>query len=127
MNSSLYLLKYIRETIQSNEDLNTMIGLSIYPIVVNSRQDFPFIVYNREFSNPQYCKDGSVYDEGTFTLTIVSNLYDEVVSISQLVRETFENLRNDTWNLLRIKDMTEYYDDERQCYVENIKIDFKLK
>lgn len=72
--------------------LKDSLSNKVYPIAAPADTTFPFIVYSRTntYSTNQ-TKDGWLGDECSFTVTVVSDKYDESVEIAEFVRTLLEN------------------------------------
>ena len=73
MTTAISVNKYIYNILNSDKELNKLVGKKIYPIVAEESTTFPFIVVRRTNINTEYCKDGRVNDRCDFTVTIAAN------------------------------------------------------
>lgn len=86
MTNSLLIGKLIYSKL--NQGLQTT---NIYPIVAENGTTFPYIVYKRtNLSNTTFTKDGICEDSCDYSITIVSDKYDEGVELAHEVRRIME-------------------------------------
>lgn len=63
----------------------------IFPIVAENGTTYPYIVYKRtDLNSATFTKDGGCEDSCSYSITIVSDKYDESVELANEVRRTLE-------------------------------------
>lgn len=86
MTNSLLIGKLIYSKL--NQELQTT---NIYPIVAENGTTYPYIVYKRtDLSNTTFSKDGICEDSCGYSITIISDKYDEGVELANEVRRIME-------------------------------------
>lgn len=86
MTNSLLIGKLIYAKL--NQALQTE---KIFPIVAENGTTFPYLVYKRTgLDNKTFTKDGGCEDSCSYSITIVSDKYDESVELANEVRRTLE-------------------------------------
>lgn len=86
MTDSLLIGKLIYSKL--NQALQTT---NIYPIVAENGTTYPYIVYKRtNLSNTTFTKDGICEDSCGYSITIISDKYDEGVELANQVRRIME-------------------------------------
>lgn len=81
-------------TTQAAEDqtLKDSLSTKVYPIAAPADTTFPFVVYSRTNSYTEnQTKDGWLNDRCSFSITVVSDKYDESVEVAEFVRDALEN------------------------------------
>ena len=125
MTTAIRVNKYIYNILNSDKELNKLVGKKIYPIVAEESTTFPFIVVRRTNINTEYCKDGRVIDRCDFTVTIAANNYAESVTIAEHVRKLIELKRNDYFNLIHLWSVSEDYIDN--TYIQELTFNSIIK
>lgn len=97
------------------------IGTKCFPLIAENSTSFPFLIYSRESLEPSYCKDGLYEDEVSMTVKVVSNTYDQGISIAQEVREIL-TLRNYTTEDMKINSQlsSAYESYENDSYIQTL-------
>lgn len=76
----------------SDSTLKDSLSTKVYPIAAPADTTFPFVVYSRTNTySTDHTKDGWLGDRCSFTITVVSDKYDESVDIAEFVRRLLEN------------------------------------
>lgn len=115
----------INEILKSSNELTNYVGENIYPIIAEESSTFPFIVFNRNAINPQYTKDGRVFDIIPFSISIQTKAYKEGVEIAEICRGLFENRVDDYFGLVRVEGGSEYFADD--VYFQTLNFNAILK
>ena len=92
---SLLIAEHIRKKLSDNPKLTEVVGDRMYPCVVTSETEYPFIVYTRDECTPSDTKDGFVYDNVSESVYIFSDDYTESVNVAELVRSSLANSTGD--------------------------------
>lgn len=81
----------INSVLTSDEQLSTLVGSNVYPIIAEFDTPLPFITYTRMNIVPAtVSKDGYVTDQIDFNIQISSETYAQGCEIADLVRALFE-------------------------------------
>lgn len=102
---SLSIGKAIYTILSSNEELTEILGDNkIFPLIVNTDTQFPFIVYKRIGVNVLETKDKFIAQESvTVQLIVVANKYNQGVDIADKVATILYKARG-TYNNINIVD-----------------------
>lgn len=97
MINSLLIGKVIYKILSTNADLLERVQVKdICPLAANEQTvDFPFIIFGRTSTQPEYCKDGSIDDTVQIEFYINSRDYGESCEIANIVRNAFEMKRGE--------------------------------
>jgi hypothetical protein len=101
--------KTIKQHLLADANLTSQIGTKIYNIVVvtseNSTIKPPYLVVEVNSINPVYTKDLFIYNEISFTVIVLAAKYDEVISLSELVKQSleFKDIEDSTLEIEGIK------------------------
>lgn len=125
MTTAISVNKYIYNILNSDKELNRLVGKKIYPIVAEESTTFPFIVVRRTNINTEYCKDGRVIDRCDFTVTIAASNYAESITIAEHVRKLIELKRTDYFNLIHLWSVSEDYIDN--TYIQELTFNSIIK
>ena len=87
---SLSLGIHIRDILLNDTSITNLVSERIYPMLAPEGTDFPFITYSHPNVTANYSKDGCNWDDVSYTIQCVSKIYDEAVTISELVRAMLE-------------------------------------
>ncbi len=90
---SLKVGKEIYSLLNGSSSLTDIVGSKIYPIIVEKKTTYPFIVYKRSNIIPDYTKDFHFKDEVIIDIICVSNNYSESINIASIVRNILEDKR----------------------------------
>lgn len=82
--------KYICSLLKNNAELLTLIDKkNIVSLYINPTS-FPFISIMRNSVYPEYCKEGLIQDVVTVQVDIISEDYEETITIAEKVRDILE-------------------------------------
>lgn len=121
--TTLQIGKIIKTLLLSNEQLKSYIGDKVYPLIADTSTTYPFIIYRRSSIEKSSTKDDA--DESVnVEIYIVSERYDESISIAELVRSTLEHRKGNFEDLyiddIIITDASESY--EGDAFVQYLTI-----
>ena len=121
--TTLQIGKIIKKLLLSNEQLKSYIGDKVYPLIADTSTTYPFIIYRRSAIVNSSSKDDA--DESVnVEIYIVSERYDESISIAELVRSTLEHRKGKFEDLyiddIIITDASESY--EGDAFVQYLTI-----
>lgn len=89
----LYFNTAIYSILKSNEEIKKMVGNNIYPVVAPLSTKNPYIVFKRQINTQNDNKD-SRYSIVTIELNVYSNDYQQSNKISEIAKNTLENVYN---------------------------------
>ena len=120
---SIQIGKVIYSKLSENEIIQNVVADRIYPVIAEQTTNYPFIIYYRNsIVNTIFNKDGSVEDDVSFSITVVSTKYNESADLANEIREIFEKKQIPN-NLMRITNsrliaIDESYEDN--AYVQRL-------
>ena len=123
MINSIQIGKVIYSKLSENEIIQDVVADRIYPVIAEQTTNYPFIIYYRNsIVNTIFNKDGSVEDDVSFTVTVVSTKYNESADLANEIRKIFEKKQIPN-NLMRITNsrliaIDESYEDN--AYVQRL-------
>ena len=123
MINSIQIGKVIYSKLSENEIIQNVVADRIYPVIAEQTTNYPFIIYYRNsIVNTIFNKDGSVEDDVSFTVTVVSTKYNESADLANEIRKIFEKKQIPN-NLMRITNsrliaIDESYEDN--AYVQRL-------
>ena len=83
MINSIQIGKVIYSKLSENEIIQNVVADRIYPVIAEQTTNYPFIIYYRNsIVNTIFNKDGSVEDDVSFSITVVSTKYNESADFS---------------------------------------------
>lgn len=123
MINSIQIGKVIYNKLSENEIIQNVVADRIYPVIAEQTTNYPFIIYYRNsIVNTIFNKDGSVEDDVSFSITVVSTKYNESADLANEIRKIFEK-KQIANNLMRITNsrliaIDESYEDN--AYVQRL-------
>lgn len=123
MINSIQIGKVIYSKLSENEIIQNVVADRIYPVIAEQTTNYPFIIYYRNsIVNTIFNKDGSVEDDVSFSITVVSTKYNESADLANEIRKIFEKIQIPN-NLMRITNsrliaIDESYEDN--AYVQRL-------
>lgn len=123
MINSIQIGKVIYNKLSENEIIHNVVADRIYPVIAEQTTNYPFIIYYRNsIVNTSFNKDGSVEDDVSFSITVVSTKYNESADLANEIRKIFEKKQIPN-NLMRITNsrliaIDESYEDN--AYVQRL-------
>lgn len=123
MINSIQIGKIIYNKLSENEIIQEVVADRIYPVIAEQTTNYPFIIYYRNsIVNSIFNKDGSVEDDVSFSITVVSTKYNESADLANEIRKIFEKKQIPN-NLMRITNsrliaIDESYEDN--AYVQRL-------
>jgi len=123
MINSIQIGKVIYNKLSENEIIQNVVADRIYPVIAEQTTNYPFIIYYRNsIVNTIFNKDGSVEDDVSFSITVVSTKYNESADLANEIRKIFEKKQIPN-NLMRITNsrliaIDESYEDN--AYVQRL-------
>jgi hypothetical protein len=123
MINSIQIGKVIYSKLSENEIIQNVVADRIYPVIAEQTTNYPFIIYYRNsIVNTIFNKDGSVEDDVSFSITVVSTKYNESADLANEIRKIFEKKQIPN-NLMRITNsrliaIDESYEDN--AYVQRL-------
>jgi hypothetical protein len=83
----------------------------IYPVIAENGSAMPFVVYERQFLNPVYNKEGIIEDAVGINLTAVSADYAQSVRIADYIRDVLDEFKYVLVYDCRLTGSSESYED----------------
>lgn len=90
MVNTILIGKVIYKLLSQNEELESLVGNKIYPLVAENSATYPFVVFYRNGISNNPNKDGYGEDNVNYTIVVVSNKYSESIEIANKIRQTIE-------------------------------------
>lgn len=122
--TGLSILQSVYTLLKKNEELVKRVNNRIYPLIAKENTLSPFIVFQRDSLQVNYCKDGVAEDLVTVSVTIVSSNYTDSVDIAELVRDSLELKRLDKIKSIRIVSTSEDFVDDG--YLQQLQFEFNV-
>ena len=127
--TSLLLGKYIYRILSEDETISGYVGKKIFPIVVESGTQYPYIVFTRTSINTNFSKDGIIKDIVNVEINCVTDKYLEGCVIANAVR----NLLDCSWykseelfiSQIRLSNVVEAY--QNDDYIQTLTFEFQIK
>lgn len=127
MTNSILLGQALYKILTNDNIINSLIGFKVFPIVAASGTDYPFIVYRKTSINSNGCKDGYYEDNVNFSITILTEDYEQGINISQRIRQLLERQRIKT-DLMTFDNchLTGYSEEYNQIYTNTLNFTTKI-
>lgn len=101
MDISLKISTYIQSILSESQEILDIVGSDthkIFPLLQPDNLQFPFIVHSRTGINATYTKDLEIgqfgwYNTVTYTVSCVSDDYDQCINLACAVRHSLEGYR----------------------------------
>ena len=94
MKNAIKITKYIKEILDDNTELQSMLlidnEMHVYPIAAKIGTTLPYIIINRNLNNVVYSKDGPSNDIINVSVLVVAERYSTSIDIAELVRKALE-------------------------------------
>lgn len=127
---SLSIGVHILQKLSASQELHSVVGEKIFPIVATHETTFPFIIYKRGSLTPGYTKDRySTGDNTTAELIVASDKYADSVKIIELVRSALEN-KGGEYNSFSVVDAKVISADEdfiEDTFIQRITFSFETE
>lgn len=135
MDLSLSSSKYIQAILTESPEILSIVGNDthkIFPLLQPDNLSFPFIVHSRAGISTTYTKDLELgqfgwYNTVTYTVSCVSNEYDQCIELANAVRHSLEGYRWKTADIyihpIQFLSATEYTT-ENDAFVEELQFQF---
>jgi hypothetical protein len=121
--------KALNYLLKADSTLSSLVGSSIYPIVMPEGTEAPCVVYFRDSLSPVYDKSGDVVDEEEVSVLCFSKDYPESISIIAAVRDALEGVKGDQAGvnilLARVRKGEEGYDVDSDTFFQKLTFIFK--
>lgn len=125
----LKINNYIYKILSTDTSVLSLVNKANIKPLIQNPTGYPFISYQRDSIETEYCKDGTIEDIVGVQLICVSDKYDESVNVAQKVRECFENKiysdDNAVITEMRIDDASENVIDN--AFVQTLFMTFKIQ
>lgn len=135
MDQSLTVSKYIQAILTESEEVLAIVGNDthkIFPLLQPDNLHFPFIVHSRTGISTTYTKDLEMGQMGwfntvTYTVSCVSDEYDQCIELANAVRHAMEGYRWKTKDIfihpIQLLGAAEYTTDN-DAFVEELQFQF---
>ena len=80
----------IYNLLSTNSPVTAIVGIKIYPYIMNEATDLPAVIYTVDSLDVDYNKGGQAVDEYTFSVHCFSTDYAQLQSLSSAVRSALE-------------------------------------
>lgn len=124
--TSISIGKIIYSAITTDAVLSPLVGSKVFPLVAENDTTFPFVVYSRTnlYTNT-LSKDGFCDDRVNFSLTVVSDSYNDSITVSEALRDLFENCIISSTDLkmydVRLISASEAYNEDTYTQILNFE------
>lgn len=110
--------KYIYAILNSNTELNNIVGNNIFPLVAEEETTFPFVVFRRSNIITSYAKKQVANDEVGFVVSIADTNYSKTVEIAEIIRSILELHTDSYFQLIHLESITE--DFVENAYIQEL-------
>lgn len=121
MTTGLSVLESVYTLLKKNTDLTNKIQDRMFPLIAKENTKNPFIVYQRESLEVNYCKDGIGNENTTVSINIVCDTYTESVELAEIVRKSLELKRIDNIKSIRLVSSNEDFIDD--SYLQELRFE----
>lgn len=112
----------IRSILLQNEEIKSIVGEKIFPIMAPEDTDGDFIVYQRDELKQEYTKMGVASQVSVLYLTAVSESYVRSNSLASLIYDTLSGDFRDPNMHIQLEDSTEDFIDKKFIQVLQFSI-----
>lgn len=112
MATGLSVLQSVYTLLKGSTELTNKVQDRMFPLIAKENTKSPFIVYQRDSLEVNYCKDGVSNENATVTINIVSNSYTDSVDLAEIVRKSLELKRVDDIKSIRLVSSSEDFVDD---------------
>lgn len=114
----------VRTILMSDTAITAHVGSRIFPLIIPENEDGDCIVYSRQHYNKKSVKMGVWEDECTLALTVISDNYDNSVTIAEAIDNalTGQVEINDTKLIFELADSSETFEDFKYIQVLMFRI-----
>lgn len=112
----------IRSILLQNEEIKSIVGEKIFPIMAPEDTDGDFIVYQRDELKQEYTKMGVASQISVLYLTAVSESYVRSNSLASLIYDTLSGDFRDPDMHIQLEDSTEDFIDKKFIQVLQFSI-----
>lgn len=115
----------IRSILLQNEEIKSIVGEKIFPIMAPEDTDGDFIVYQRDELKQEYTKMGVASQVSVLYLTVVSESYVRSNSLASLIYDTLSGDFRDPDMHIQLEDSTEDFIDKK--FIQVLKFSIKQR
>lgn len=113
----------IKRLLLEDEDVSSVLGNKVFPIVADNGTTFPLLVYRRSSYRPYDNKDYT--DEAVYIdITIAAETYSQSVDIADKVAECLNRASTDLINYISIVNINEDFIDNSYVQIISIEVLF---
>lgn len=112
----------IRSILLQNEEIKSIVGEKVFPIMAPEDTDGDFIVYQRDELKQEYTKMGVASQVSVLYLTAVSESYVRSNSLASLIYDTLSGDFRDPDMHIQLEDSTEDFIDKKFIQVLQFSI-----
>jgi hypothetical protein len=113
----------IRSILLDSEEITSLIGKKIFPIVAPLKTEGDFIIYQRDGYKQEYTKMGVVRQIPTVFVNAVSDDYDRSLELASLIYEALEGDFSNPDMTIHLEDSTEDYSEGKYFQVLQFSVE----
>ena len=120
--------KYFKKILQEDSIISSLVKKSNIQPLVLAPTNYPFVSFTHEAIEPDYTKDGQVFDNVIEVVAVVDTDYERSINIISRIRELFE-YKSFTDEYIKIPDFTVVSIDEdviSNAFVQHIIFKFEV-
>ena len=115
--NKLAITTEIRNILLDSEEITSLIGKKIFPVVAPMKTEGDFIIYQRDGYKQEYTKMGVARQIPTVFVNAVSDDYERSLELASLIYEALEGQFSNPDMTIHLEDSTEDYSEGKYFQV----------
>lgn len=121
--NELAITTEVRRILLDSEEITSLIGKKIFPIVAPMKTEGDFIIYQRDGYKQEYTKMGISRKIPTVFVNAVSDDYDRSLQLASLIYEALEGEFSNPDMTIHLEDSTEGYSEGKYFQVLQFSVE----
>ncbi len=121
--NKLAITTEVRAILLADEEITSLIGEKVFPIVAPNGTEGDFIIYQRDGYKQEYTKMGVARQVPTVFINAVSDDYERSLELASLIYETLSGSFSNPDMTIQLEDSTEDYSDGKYFQVLQFSVE----
>lgn len=121
--NKLAITTEVRGILLETEEITSLIGQKVFPVVVPMNTEGDFIIYQRDGYKQEYTKMGVARQIPTVFVNAVSDDYERSLQLASLIYEALEGSFSNPDMTIHLEDSTEDYSDGKYFQVLQFSVE----
>lgn len=121
--NKLAITTEVRGILLETEEITSLIGQKVFPVVAPMNTEGDFIIYQRDGNKQEYTKMGVARQIPTVFVNAVSDDYERSLQLASLIYEALEGSFSNPDMTIHLEDSTEDYSDGKYFQVLQFSVE----